>query len=439
MHVHALGQDWPHLMSVTGISDYWNRALVFSGDLVIAYGNETDDMRQLLRDYAAIGICPEVMWIPNSTDDFYEDALAHAPFRELMPSNVKLDLFCSSPAAIEFVEHLGLQWTDTCNPTPELYKRWACKAYLRRRLDREGIYNLCPPNFVVTSINGLDRLRGELYDAGAEMIALKTPNGASSEGIAFLRRGDSHAEFVAKYWNPDGVVVEQAYEHHPFSLVCDVRPDGWTFEFASLQWMGLQSQLGDLVTYTQLACHDMDHRANLVGSRGYDLGPLRSSTIERAVKRIEPLMDLLFRDGYRGRVCIDMIYTKNGHIFVVEINPRTSHSMYVHAFVNALEEHNNDRPIFVLGANILDLHPEMRGYARARTAVQLSSAERMEGVQFFHTPLMEQGKCGLWASGHSVQTARTQFIGAHGILRSGRCAEHTDPRIDRQPVCATTA
>lgn len=432
VRLHNVGQDWPHLRGVHGIGAYWNRALMMDGTTVLVHGERNRDLDLLLEDYAAVGVRPNPVYVPNRGNGFYGDIVKDNPTMEALRIHVgrggKIEVFSSSFAAQEFSSAAGFQWDQhIVSPTPECYRTWVGKGEMRRRLAASvvpTVQTLCPSNHIVDSLDELRHWVSHFSADGAHGVVVKRPDMASGEGMVFLPKGGDPESFIRAHWDPAvGAIVEGAYEHYPFSMVYLITDSGVSFRFASLQWQGHNIRLGDRVTMKHLIEGDLDHRGNMTAPAGHDIGPLKWNMISAAADAVRPLMGMLQQDGYRGLVCCDLAQVTGMASFALELNPRVSHSMYVEAFRAAVQRHFSEN-VWVIAANVEGLDPSLTTYAAARSRVSnLCTSEAPAGVLFYHTPLLplDLRKCGLIGIGRSFGEARDQFEYAEAELQDVRC------------------
>ncbi len=426
--IDAVQEDWPHLRDVDAIEAYWNRPLMFGEDCVVVVhaSQEDEELQQLLHDYGTMGIGPaEVIYVTPRGRSFYQDILADtdamARIRALMAEGAKLDLFCASLEAIKFVEAAGFKWdTDTLNPTPDLYALLANKAAMREMLVEAGLHTLVPPHVLVRTEADLRQWVTYFGENGeGDGVCVKRPDGASSEGQVFLRKGDAPDEFLRTHFDPElRIIVEPAYEHIPFSVVYDLTGSEARLAYGSLQWQGRHTRLGDRITMRHLVDKDLDHRANMVGSTGMDLGPLAWRQIESAAVAYEPVMGRIYEMGYRSQICADMLGVNPMMALGSEFNPRRAHSNFPAAVQAALESRFGGE-IVVLATNV-EVHPSVNSYSAARSRVShLCDGTSPSGVLFYHTPILPiMPKCGLICCGRSFEEVREHCETAEAELQA---------------------
>ncbi len=427
MYIHSVGEDWPHLHEVPGIDAYWNRALMMRGGTCVVHARQSDpNLQLLLQDYSSVGVGPDkVVFIAPKTGSFYQDILDSRNARKEIDAHIrkggKLDLFCSSPAAGGFVRELGVNGQEhTVNPTLESYRLWADKRELRRMLGERGFKNLFPGHGMATTLEDLQKWTEHFNCNGAEGTMFKRGDGASSEAIETRRKGMCPSEeFMEKYWDEKhGLIVEAAYEHHPFSVSFNLTNEGVFPVNCSLQWMGVKGVLGNRITLTQLLEQDMTHRGNLCGPTDQDLGPVSRRVITGMASALHPAMLVAQQAGLRGIVCADCIHVRDELSYLVEFNPRTSHSGYVRGVREAVSAHMGQE-MFVLAANVTGVNKNLETYMDARERLpNLMQAGMTSGTLMFHTPLLTLGKVGVIAIGTTYEGAVEAFQEAEQALKA---------------------
>ncbi|MFB6182279.1 MAG: hypothetical protein ABEJ24_05290 [Candidatus Magasanikbacteria bacterium] len=429
--LHNVGEDWEHLQHVPGIDSYWNRVALVDVEKMVSYTHPRFDFDSYFKDLKEEkGLGPEeIIEVPQKTDSFYDDVLKSDAGRKIyeliVQDGYKLELFSSEPEAVDFVKKLGLDWDrHVTNPSQEQYEEWANKARLREALQAKDCM-VCPENYVVESREELLGVFDGLSKCGP--VVVKRPDKASGEGQKYYPSKDEVGSginggngsrvykpqsFLEENWDPEvGAIVEQVYEHHPCSIIYDITDHGPQFQYISLQNIGKDSPIGDLVTLNQLIKNDIGHMGNAVGSQEVPLGPLGTQARLKLRECGGEAASILYQKGYRGKVCFDFAYTEDGKALLLECNPRGSHSWYVYGLQKQLEE-SLGAPKVVIGCNVLQVEAESYHSAKERLPNPTQTV-------MFHTPLLDMGldKCGVCTFGEDFAEAKHEFEKARNALQ----------------------
>ncbi|MBD3310895.1 MAG: hypothetical protein GF349_00145 [Candidatus Magasanikbacteria bacterium] len=400
--IHDVAGDFPHLQRVDGIERYCYRALLLGGRTVVVPSGD-EELSLLLRDYEEAGVKSskvKVVEVPVNGTGLYGGVLSDSKslrmVRGVVSKGSKIDLFCASPAAENFIRDAELDWDTTCTPRREIADIWGRKDYLRKVSSSKGLSHLFPEHRVVNSGNG------ELGTAlrkrcNAHGFVVKVPDAASSEGMVFLGPGEDLSNRDLSELNSSRLIVEEAYEHYPFSLVFEISDMDIHLHCFSLQVLD-GVPMGELVQMEDLK-RGIPHRGNIVGSFGSDLGPLSWLIVKRAVELTMPLMSVVQNSGYRGKIGLDLLLTEYDDIFLLECNARTSNSMYTAGVHRSVVE-NFDSGVVVAMANV-SVRKSIKDYSEARALLDdlFYHGNSTSGVLMYHTPLISLGlgKAGLIA------------------------------------------
>lgn len=442
IHLHEVGGDWPHLGSVPGIKEYWNRALLMGG-VVVVHGSPQDaELQAVIEDYRALGVGPEfIIYVPRRTDSLYWDTLSDAPTRRILRQLIheqgyRLDFFCSSSNAELFVRSFRLDPNDptsvlnwdrhTVNPSHKLYGLWGDKLAMRRYLRELGLGGMCPVHFEVRTHEELRDRFAQIANSEADGVVCKLGDRASADGMMFFSRGggDPQRFIDAFFIDPSvGALVEAAWEHIPASVVFNITDGEPEWLYGGVQQVG-DVPVGEFVRMDDLIRNNLTHVGNCVCSPGMTLGRVTWELLELAASMMMDAMRAVRDSGYRGRICVDLMVVADTDssnplglkVLRIEKNPRTSHSMYFWDELQALERRFGEQ-LVVLGCNA-PVRSDIRSYEAAKQAVPnfCTGEAGPVGVTFYHVPLIRHGKIGISAKGRSFEEAKEQLAIARAAL-----------------------
>lgn len=418
------GDDYPSLQAVKGIAHYYNRELLRranSGTIVHPL-YPGDDLGLLYEDYSAASIGPPAMqfpWGSSGKNDLYGALLAYQPtmawLRREVNGGRKIRFFSPSLAAEEFIRKAGLRWGQhVLNSTPEIAKQWDDKHSLRQLAAKGGLRYYFPPHTTASSLININAILQ--MNSGSELRVVKASNLASSEGMYFVPFGQ-----ILNSWDHGfPAIIEEAHPHIPFSVVFDVADRGPIFQYVSRQVLeGVP--FGQPVSTEKLLQGNIGHRGNIVASLEQTIDGFGGVSFALEMERLLlPLMNLVHLSGYRGFICVDMMQTVDGRVFVLECNARTSNSMYAAEVLNAVEPKFKGTGVVVIMANIV-VNTALVSYRLVRERLEnlLYNGGNCAGLLLYHAPLLNLGlgKAGLIALGRDYQEALQIFREGERILK----------------------
>gem|GEM_PF-5892716 len=413
--------DFPKL-AVKGLDLYSFRSLVFS-DCYIVLPEFSYDEFLLVHDYERFGIENQhILEVPLNGKGIYDALLANKKLRKMIMDLIfnkgyKLQLFSSKPRAVKFIQELGLDWDKhTVNPLDEIAEFWGDKLLLRERASLYGLGYLFPKYTSVNSATELDSVVDRFIHSGSDGGMLKVSDEASSKGMAVFR---NRKNLPTTFWEmfPKSLILEEAWDHYPFSGTWFLDDQGSHFEYFSLQILeGID--IGKPVTIEDMMPVPPAHRGNIVATPGQDIGPIKADMIDDMRQRVQPLLDIIWDSGYRGYLNMDFIFAITlNKWFVVEINARMSHSQYVAALHEQIQKQSSGKA-FVLMANA-EVSSYFEDYKTVRAFTSLYKGGVRTGIAFYHTPLLALGekKCGLIAIAPSYEKLKDAFWAGEAQLK----------------------
>ncbi len=420
---HAPGCDYPDLANVPGIESYGARATLGRGGVVVV--SDHPDIPVAVSDYRQIGLGPnEIIPVRVNGGGLYRgmlsDPVALARLRFFLQADHRLEVFRPGPTALEFARRAGIDWTrQMASPHPDVAEPWNNKRVIRQQALQNGLSELFPRHILCRTEAEIRSATRALGGGKADGVVIKLTDRASSDGMIFLGRGESPDTFISQYSSfiAQGVVVEEAWNHQPWSVVYRITDAGPEFQQFSLQIMEGVAP-GAWVSLSQMR-KGIAHWGNVVATPGINLGLITPKLVQATCVRLKPFLRLVHASGYRGVIGVDLMLTEDKKVFVLECNARPSHSGFVGAVVSGVSQHWRGAPVVVAGGNVV-LPARTNTYTRVKEclgSLLLTSSTPTTGCVVYHPTLPQQaGKVGIMAVGPTYDESLRVFREAERVL-----------------------
>lgn len=306
-----------------GIEAYSTRAMTDCGGLTIIADCHNRKLLEEVGDYyQQLGLGPrELIFVRTSPDgDLYQaiiddEVISSKVVQLVKQEDYKIEFFCTRDSIeIDFLDQLGLSWSDTISHHPIVADFWNNKANLRLKASTEGLKHLFPEHHIVQNEHELLWAVISILNQYPEVI-IKKPLWASGQGMLFGNDVSVVRHFCDHYGVVPGTIVERSLgaEHLPMSIVTQFY-DGQVVD----QWF----------TEQQCSLHD-----EVVSFEGFIIGDLPQATGD----------DLAWLRTESTKLC-DLVLRYNPHLtgilnfdclrlgkerFVLECNARLTFSSYI--------------------------------------------------------------------------------------------------------------
>lgn len=365
VYITSVDEDFPENTSVGEEGSCWSLELLQSRDvgsvMCPVQQDKMVDLELLLRDYRRVSLGPEAVFVPpiSVVGGLYQSILVHKPSLNWLYQKVAqgwgIQFFTSAPATVRFVEEIGLDWIgNTHNPDMFLVQYWSNQ----------------------------QQVRNEAQEAGME------------------------CSFIDKQDLP---------KHHAFSLVFDVKRDRSVFKAGCLRVGG---EFGGLQSQQKPKIELIGSGGVVVGTSSFRLGPVMNEDFKEAVDRVLPFVKRVGNSGYRGFLCVEMMYTVEEIMYMTGCIVRGAFPVYAMKLERHLRKRLLDCVVIMKGVVV---HERIKSYADARPLIKpmLYRGKDEPGVLMYNTSFLSEGlkKAGLIAIGSSYREAVDLFHKAEKTLQ----------------------
>ncbi len=313
----SLGSDYNPASTSGPARIYEERAYFLDGTVYI--GNQAD--KSILPWLADVGLSPrELVTVP---DKCVFRGLKESP--DLLTAvagkiarGARPHFFRTTTLESEFINALGLSWSDTLSCDPAIAEKIGNKAFLRRFAAELNCADVFPPHVILSSgwrVEDISKatwkLTPELRKIKADKVIVKRTDLAGGDGCC-VWNGNGCGDFQTV--NAGRELIVEAFIDPRITITGQWLIADGKFHYIG---MGKQYQLGFV------------HQGIIASS---SKSSVAVKNLHRMKDMVEPLLTRLVQIGYNGIIGFDAVYhLETDCLYLTEANTRTTADTYVYA------------------------------------------------------------------------------------------------------------